>query len=118
MEEWRDVIGFEGRYQVSNLGRVKSLARTEPYLRHGAGNVRFKREKILKASPSGPYLTVRLRGRTFYVHVLVLTAFVGPKPEGTCARHGPDFDGTNNRLTNLRWAPTKRTMMSERRSYG
>lgn len=106
-ERWLPVVGFEGRYEVSDLGRVKSLARTEPYGRHDGDHVRVKREKILKASPSGDYLTVRLKGKTFFVHILVLTAFIGPKPEGECACHGPDFDGTNNKLTNLRWGSYK-----------
>lgn len=44
-------------------------------------------------------------GKTYTkrVHVLVLTAFVGPKPKGTEACHFPDRDVTNNRLSNLRW---------------
>lgn len=107
-ERWLPIPGFEGRYEVSDLGRVKSLGRTETFtsnLTSGArGNVtRTKREKMLRASPCpNGYLTVRLLGKTFTVHSLVLHAFVGPRPNGFAACHG-DADKQNNRLTNLRW---------------
>lgn len=90
VEQWRDIPGYEGRYEVSNMGRVYSHMRGGRVLR--AGRI-----------PSG-YMTVALgRGNTRCVHDLVLTAFVGPRPEGHEARHlngVPD----DNQLLNLEWA--------------
>lgn len=108
MERWLPIPGFVGRYEISDLGRVKSLARTETFnrkLNNGVrGDVsRSKCEKILVASlGSNGYLTVRLLGKTYTVHTLVLRTFVGPKPIGHAACHG-DATRTNNRLINLRW---------------
>ncbi len=52
-------------------------------------------------------LTHQGKDKTFAVHSLVLTAFVGPKPEGMLACHHPDNDPYNNRLENLRWDTPK-----------
>lgn len=100
-ESWRKVVGFEGFYEVSDLGRIRSLARMTPAGARGG--------RILKPMKSGRgYLAVTLcleglKGRD-YVHRIVLTAFRGPCPEGMEARHFPDFHKTNNRLANLSWA--------------
>jgi len=71
-EEWRDVVGYEGIYQVSNLGRVKSL--------------KFKKEKILKGSLYDTYrmigLSVNGKVNLSCVHVLVAVAFLGHIPCG------------------------------------
>ena len=95
-EKWLPVVGFEGFYEVSDLGRVKRI------------NVgREARERLLKASSNTlGYLRVSLyrdgKGSTRRVHRLVLEAFVGPCPEGEEGCHG-DGDPANNRLVNLRW---------------
>ena len=68
-EEWRDVDGYEGEYQVSNLGRVCSLKRGKPYL--------------MKLSIVRGYLHIHLkrngRFKNFTVHRLVLTSFLPNK---------------------------------------
>ena len=69
-EEWKDIKGYEGLYQVANLGRVKSL-----------GNNKSKREKILKPGKcKDGYLIVRLykngKGKPFTVHRLVALHFI------------------------------------------
>jgi len=108
IEEWRAVVGFEGRYEVSSMGRMRSLGRTETFnrlLNNGRrGDVtRTKKTKLLVGSlGSNGYLTVRLKGKTFTIHRLVLTAFVGARPEGQAACHN-DGKSTNNTLSNLRW---------------
>lgn len=104
-EEWRDIAGFEGRYQVSNTGLVRGLDR---YVENNGGQ-QFVRGQILKqhALRRG-HCTVYLRGgirandRRALVHRLVLESFVGPCPEGWECCHN-DGDPTNNRLENLRW---------------
>lgn len=103
-EEWRPVVGYEGYYEVSSFGRVKSLKRVVP---GRPGVPRPVRERILARvlNDSGyPIVTLRKDGKRSLhrVHRLVLVAFVGPAPEGLQGCHN-DGDSTNNHLTNLRW---------------
>lgn len=97
MEEWKAIAGWVGYYEVSNLGRVRSLARI-------AKDGRKVRGRILK--PGGiKYLIVGLSNGQVTdapVHRLVLEAFKGPCPPGLEGCHG-DGDSKNNRLSNLRW---------------
>ena len=92
MEEvWRPIKRYEGLYEVSNLGRVKSLERTicakntaKPYT---------IKQRILKQAPNNQgYLTVALskegKSRTFKVHALVASAFLGKRPDKQEVRHG------------------------------
>lgn len=97
-EEWRPALGFEGRYEVSSLGRVASLpTRTWPTRR--LLSVSFAKKR-------GGYARVVLRrdGKQFArpVHVLVCEAFHGVRPDGMQVRH---LDGQvlNNAATNLAW---------------
>ncbi len=102
-EEWRPVIGYEGLYEVSDLGRVRSLDRV--VLRSNGAPHPWKGQ-ILKPSahPKNGHLSVRLyqsdRGRTLEVHRLVGEAFLGPLPPGRETRHF-DGDPANNRVRNL-----------------
>ena len=108
IERWLPVPvpEFAEVYQVSDLGRVRSLDRM---VRHSYGNLRLQRGRLL--SPvlgKAGYLQVTLRrndgecriGRTCHIHVLVLGAFVGPRPPGQEGRHGPGGQ-RDNRLVNL-----------------
>ena len=94
MEEiWQDIEGYEG-YQVSNLGRVKSL-----------GNNKTRKEKILKpATNKKGYQYVNLykngKAKTFKVHRLVYAAFNGEIPPGMEVNHINEVK-TDNRLENL-----------------
>lgn len=98
MEEiWKDIAGWEGLYQVSTCGRVKSL--------------KYGKERILKQSKnSSGYLTVSLyiEGKTFskVVHRLVAIAFI-PNPENKIEVNHIDEDKKNNRLENLNWMTSK-----------
>ena len=103
LEEWRSVIGYEGLYEVSSLGRVRSLDRMT------TGSSRYAvKGKLLKLSikPGTGYLSVGLtrdgRTKTWNVHRLVGDAFIGPRPEGLVTCHA-DGDKTNNRAENLRY---------------
>jgi hypothetical protein len=110
-EEWRGVPGWEHLYEVSNMGRVRSLDRV---VRRSSTDVRVK-GKVLRAGLTGEgYARVMLKepdgispgsGRKWFVfvHVLVLTTFVGPKPDPRMIALHADDDGKNNRLDNLRW---------------
>lgn len=108
MEEWRPVVGFEGLYEVSDLGRVRSLDRVDTLGRLRPG-------RSMAGSPDGQgYLNYGLtpkdpsgkaqRQQTIRGHVLVLTAFEGPCPDGHEGCHGNDVPDDNRRV-NLRWAP-------------
>jgi len=90
LEEWRPVVGYEGRYEVSSLGRIKSLQRT---CSTKGGSHRSVPERILKPAPDGNgYMAVPLAkdGKTNTVRVcrIVMVAFVGPRPEGFVVAHG------------------------------
>jgi hypothetical protein len=106
-EEWRSVVGWEQAYEVSNLGRVRSIPRTM-YRRDGRVHHVQTTYRILRTPPAGtggyPEVHLCLDGkeRIATVHTLVLEAFVGPRPTGYDACHD-DGDPTNNLLTNLRW---------------
>lgn len=105
METWRDVVGYEGLYSVSDHGRVRSEARV---VRSKLGVTRRIRGKILKApanSDGYPKVSLCRDGgrRDGVVHLLVLTAFRGPKPEPKHEGCHNDGNPANNRLENLRW---------------
>ncbi len=100
-ELWRDIPGYEGKYQASNLGHIRSLDRRVPCV-HGA--TRSVRGRILKpaASKYVPHLSVVLGhgAAGSPVHVLVALTFIGPRPDGQDVRH-LDGNPTNNRADNL-----------------
>ncbi|WP_194385339.1 NUMOD4 motif-containing HNH endonuclease [Microbacterium luteum] len=106
-EEWRPVIGWEGIYEVSDHGRVRSVERTIP---HGSGFPMVRVSHVLRPGSlrkAGHQLVCLMDGvggrkQSRYVHQLVLEAFVGPMPEGMEGCHY-DGDPRNNRLENLRW---------------
>ena len=99
-EEWRDIDFYEGLYQVSNLGRVKSL-----------GNDKTKKEKILKFGKNkNGYLIVVLckngKRKNSKVHRLVATAFIDNPSNFTMINH-KDEDKTNNIVDNLEFCDAK-----------
>lgn len=102
METWRDIPGYEGSYQVSDMGRVRSLPRLVP---HGASYSRLK-GRVLKPAPNRhgyQHLVLRKDGRNHdhEVHVLVASAFLGPRPDGDIQVRHLDGNRSNNTLTNL-----------------
>ena len=112
-ERWLPVVGYEGLYEVSNLGRVKSLDRVDGQGRNWPGRIR----KL--CATRGGYASVGLslpgRGaRTHRVNVLVLMAFRFPRPAHKDAAH-VDGDRTNNALGNLRWKSKKANEADKRR---
>lgn len=109
MEIWKDVPGYEGQYQVSNEGRVKSLARvvSVPRNRWGRRSVRSVNEAVMslqKDRRNRIFVALRRDGKSkrFTVASLVAAAFIGPRPEGLLVLHG-DGDSTNNHADNLRY---------------
>lgn len=103
MEIWIDIKNFEGIYQISNMGNVKSLSRKNA-----------TKERILKPSPdTGGYLIVRLylnkKGKSYKIHRLVAAAFVAnPENKKEVNHIGKDKNGridkTDNRAVSIEWA--------------
>ena len=106
IEQWRDVAGFEGMYEVSNQGRVRSLDRVIERIGNGGCTMRQPYPgKVLKLRHNADgYLTVRLCGRLMLAHRIVAAAFIGDPSAGE-----PQVDHRNgvrddNLPSNLRWA--------------
>lgn len=103
-EEWRPVLGFEGTYSVSSLGRVRSEPRT--VVLTPRRSQRLNGRVLTPCNHSGGYLIVAIsvngRPKTKLIHKLVLEAFVGPRPAGNEARHLNGIP-SDNRAANLAW---------------
>jgi hypothetical protein len=94
-EVWKPVVGYEGLYEVSNAGKVKSMPR------NGRDGRVLKRQHNNKGYPQVSLCAVGVP-RTALVHRLVLSAFVGQPAPGQEGCHN-DGDRTNCELQNLRW---------------
>lgn len=117
-EQWRPVLGWEGYYVVSNMGRVKSV----PRVTEDGWRIPGRLRQPAMQGRGNPYWQIHLmrggRGAPFYrvaVHRLVLESFVGPCPDGMEACHA-NGNGFDNRLENLRW-DTHRANMVEQSKY-
>lgn len=101
VEIWKDVVGYEGLYQVSDQGNVRSL---------NWKNQGFTHNLYLKHHPRG-YRQVELykdgTSRMLTVHRLVAQAFI-PNPDGLTVVNHKDEDKSNNAVTNLEWCTSQR----------
>jgi len=99
MEEWRDIAGYEGLYQISNIGRVKSLDRIIDEKHH-------VKERIMKPYKTRGYYSVHLSKdnikKAFLVHRLVAGAFI-ENPNNLPYINHKDEGRTNNCVDNLEW---------------
>lgn len=107
IEIWKDIKGYEGLYQVSNLGRVKSMARETPFTnRWGQRITRTKKEFIMKDKTTcNGYKGICLRNngmKWIGIHRLVAIAFI-PNPENKPEVDHIDGNKKNNCVDNLRW---------------
>lgn len=115
MEEiWKDIPGYEGLYQASNLGQIRSLDRTVEYVKHYSDRdvkaVHKFKGRVLKQTFTSGYLGVLLSvdGKTkdVLVHRLVASTFVENFDSKPQVDH-KDGDRTNNRADNLIWVTSK-----------
>lgn len=120
-EQWRPVPGYEGYYEVSDHGRVRSVERV---LTRSNGRKYTVRQQIMATftEPKG-HMVVTLNGdgkrsgTNRLVHQLVLEAFVGPRPDGLVASHWDD-NPERNHVSNLRWASYSENTYDQIRNGG
>ena len=108
LEIWKDIEGYEGLYQVSNFGRVRSLDRYVEYIgtnqTHKKMNMKqFKKGKILVPMlHKNGYLFIALPKKQKSIHRLVAEAFI-PNPNNLPQVNHKDCNKQNNNFKNLEW---------------
>lgn len=118
MEEWRDIPGYEGFYQASSEGRVRSVDRV---LVRSNGRSHTVRGKVLRPGISSRYSMVVLRnedgvnGKT--VHSIVAETFIGPRPDGMVIDH-KDENTENNRPNNLEYVTQRENVRRFHKNKG
>lgn len=114
IEEWRDIEGHEGLYQVSNLGNVRSLDREVVHSRNANYTVTRKGKPISTVNHGNGYRYITLakdgKRKNHYVHRLVASAFV-PNERGLNEVDHIDENRANNKAENLRWVTHSENML-------
>lgn len=102
-EEWRDIPGWEGRYQASNKGRIRYIS----------GRVR--KQHFKRGYPS---IALKQNGKKndCFVHVLIALTFLGCRPDGHDVDH-IDRNKTNNEIDNLRYLPRSENAAQSGRTF-
>ena len=104
MEEWKDIEGYEGYYQISSHGRVRSVNR---YVRHPSGKQAQKRGRIFRNGWKNKSLIAGLtkegKSRGFLIYRLVAKAFI-PNPDNKPEVNHIDGNRMNNHISNLEWS--------------
>ena len=103
-EVWKAIQGYEGLYEVSNWGRVKSVERV---IARSNGTLLTVKERIMKPQNNGSGHLILMFWKNgkcehFQVHILVATAFI-PNPYNYAIVHHKDYNPRNNRVENLEW---------------
>lgn len=119
LEEWRPVVSFEFAYEVSSLGRIKSLSREVSCVggRWGGRTIKLK-EKILSEHRTtrgyrGVGLTKDGVTRVAQLHRLVAVAFLGVAPSDEHEVHHKDGDPGNNHADNLAWVTRRENLYAK-----
>lgn len=103
-ETWRPIPEWEGYYEVSDHGMIRSVDRVVPRAGTSGQRVRGRVMKLWANDAGYLYVMGRKRGKSkrIWVHRSVLEAFVGSRPEGLVCMH-LNNDPADNRMENLRW---------------
>ncbi len=113
-EIWKDIVGYEGRYQVSNLGNVKSLDRV---VINRWGNM-VRNGAMMKPSKLNRYYNINLmtdgKLKCFKVHRLIAIAFIPNELNLSQVNH-KDGDRYNNNVNNLEWVTQSENMQHAKR---
>lgn len=102
-ETWKDIVGYENKYQVSNLGRIKTIPH---YVSNHTGQILLKEHISKGYKTKKGYLCIELKGKSLRVHRLVATAFL-PKVKGKNQVNHIDGNKQNNRIDNLEWCDNR-----------
>ena len=113
-ERWKPVKGYEGIYEVSSHGRVRSVDRT---ITRSDGQVRRLKGRAMRATLNEhgyPFVDLRNQGkrRVRKVHSLVAEAFIGPRPDSMDVCHN-DGNPANNHVDNLRYGTHSENMLDK-----
>lgn len=108
-ERWLPVVGYEGYYEVSSAGRVRSLDRWIPYVDRRKPRFWVGQIRKINLVKGYPHLMLKRqdRGLNVYVHTLVCEAFYGPRPAPDWEVRHLNGDPQDNRATNLSWGTKK-----------
>ncbi len=110
-ERWKDIPGYEGYYQASTLGRIKSIDRLVPTTnRWGMASINKRRGVVLSGERNGRYLMVALCKKGLLVdktvHRLIALTFI-PNPNNKPEVNHKDCNKRNNKASNLEWVTRK-----------
>lgn len=116
IEEYRDIEGFNGLYQISNYGNVWSIISQKilkPSFIKGSNSINYGAYCVTLYKHKKPHRR--------YIHILVCETFISSRPDGMQVRH-LDSDTSNNRLDNLQWGTPKENCEDQiktgNRAYG
>lgn len=111
VEIWEDITGYEGFYQVSNMGRVRSVDRVISHSHSGYSTYKGRVKKTSFDTRGYPHasLTVNCVCKTFKIHRLVAQAFI-PNPEKKETVNHKNGIKTDNRVDNLEWMTNTENM--------
>lgn len=103
-EIWKPIPGYEGYYEASTYGRIRSVTRVVADIRLGQKRIKGRIKKLTDAHDGRMVVNLCINGKRniVKVHRVVMLTFVGPRPEGTEICH-KDGNYRNNRLDNLRY---------------